>query len=341
MKIELLPENGQFYKVNMHCHTNISDGKQTPEEVKEYFKSLGYSAVCYTDHEVLIGHKELCDDEFVALHGYEVAIKKDLNAHTACFMPVYHLNLIAKSQDNLTMPLFFKDNNSWPGNAKEWAEKHGKYEETIPTVVYDKDWLNWYIAGVSKAGFFVNYNHPCWSLQSSSDYLGLENLHSIEVINSGCVRLNDNTSLHFEQMLRHGMRVAPTGGDDNHGQGACGKGWTMIKAPALTYEALMTAYGNGDCYASEGPEIRRLVIEDGKIVVETSPAAGIYMMSEGRHSGGRTLRGETMTRAEFAYEPEKMGKYFRIEVRDAAGFRAFSNAYYTEDIARKMSAETN
>ena len=65
MCIELIPENGKFYKVNMHCHTNISDGAQTPEEVKKSFKNAGYSAVVFTDHEVLIDQKALCDDEFI------------------------------------------------------------------------------------------------------------------------------------------------------------------------------------------------------------------------------------------------------------------------------------
>ena len=27
MKIHLLPEKGKFYKANLHCHTNVSDGK--------------------------------------------------------------------------------------------------------------------------------------------------------------------------------------------------------------------------------------------------------------------------------------------------------------------------
>ena len=66
MYVELIPEAGKFYKANLHCHTTISDGKQTPEEVKAFFKSHGYSAVCYTDHEVLVGHEDLCDEDFVA-----------------------------------------------------------------------------------------------------------------------------------------------------------------------------------------------------------------------------------------------------------------------------------
>ena len=128
MKKYLLPENGTFYKTNLHCHTNISDGKLSPLEVKERYKSLGYSAVCYTDHEVLIGHTDLCDDSFIALHGYEVAIKKDIQHHTAYFMPVYHFNMIAKDQNNLRMPRCFKNNPSMPGDSRRWFDEHAVYD---------------------------------------------------------------------------------------------------------------------------------------------------------------------------------------------------------------------
>ena len=37
MKKYLLPENGNFYKANLHCHTTVSDGNWTPEEVKKNY----------------------------------------------------------------------------------------------------------------------------------------------------------------------------------------------------------------------------------------------------------------------------------------------------------------
>ena len=45
MRQYLLPEAGQFFKVNLHAHTVCSDGRLTPEEVKARFKETGYSAV--------------------------------------------------------------------------------------------------------------------------------------------------------------------------------------------------------------------------------------------------------------------------------------------------------
>ena len=334
MKIELISESGKFYKTNLHSHTNISDGKQSPEEVKEYFKSLGYSAVCYTDHEVLIPHNELCDDSFIALHGYEVAVKKDIYHGTGIFMPVYHFNLIAESQDTLMMPRFYKTNRSMSGNAREWAEKYGVYDENDLTqeTIYDKEWISDFLCAAQAAGFLITYNHPQWSLQNCNDYLGLRGLHAIEVINGGCILFNDNTSIHFENMLRAGMDVIPIGGDDNHEASGCGLAWTMIKAEELTYDALIAAYKKGDCYASEGPEIHSLYIEDGEIVVKCSPAYSVTLFSEGRGISRKVSADSTITEARLPYRPEIYGRYFRFEIRDASGKKAFSRAYKTDEI---------
>ena len=39
MKKYLLPNNVSWYRANLHCHTTISDGQLTPEEVKEAYKA--------------------------------------------------------------------------------------------------------------------------------------------------------------------------------------------------------------------------------------------------------------------------------------------------------------
>lgn len=337
MYIELIPETGKFYKVNMHCHTTLSDGKQTPEEVKQQYMEHGYSAVAFTDHEILLDHRDLCDENFVALHGYEVAFNAPSNGRSFNFCPVYHLNLIAKDQNNLLMPRFFKDRKPYYGKTREWVDEHAQYSSTIDGYKYSIDWLNDYTKAVTEEGFFVNYNHPQWSLQDCRDFLGLEHLHSVEVITGGSLLHNDNTSIHYAQMLRGGMRVVPTAGDDNHSALGCERCWTMIKAPELTYGALISAYERGDCYASCGPEILSLVLKDGKICVRTSAAFEVVLLSEGRYVTYRRQNDFTLTETEFDYRPDLFGKFFRIEVRDARGNKAFSNAYYTEDIEKQLN----
>ena len=69
MKV-LLPD-GVGYKANLHTHTTESDGKFTPEQVKEYYRAHGYSIVAYTDHLYMRDRSSLNDENFVALNGYE------------------------------------------------------------------------------------------------------------------------------------------------------------------------------------------------------------------------------------------------------------------------------
>lgn len=335
MRMELIPESGQWYKVNMHCHTDISDGRYTPEQIKAHYVAEGYHAVCYTDHEVLVPHTDLCDENFIALHGYEIAIKKEQDKHTGLFMPVYHFNFVAKSQNNLHMPRCYVSNPSMPGHAREWMEKCGQYRDTVDAVAYDPTWISEYLAAVRDAGFLSFYNHPQWSLQNYGDIIGIENLHGIEVINGGCYWLHDCTSIHYEQMLRAGKHLVPVAGDDNHGAHDQGLAWTMLKAPTLTYEALTDALERGDGYATNGPELQSLVLEDDVIRVRCSEATSVTLFTQGRYVKVYYDPDKTYTEVEFAYCPEKFGRYFRVEIRDAKGRTAISSAYDTAAIEEK------
>ena len=53
MKKFLIAEEGNFYKANLHCHTTVSDGSMTPEEVKAHYKAAGYSILALTDHHII------------------------------------------------------------------------------------------------------------------------------------------------------------------------------------------------------------------------------------------------------------------------------------------------
>ena len=80
MKKYLLPETGNFYKANLHCHTTVSDGKMTPQEIKEHYMKNGYSIVAFTDHDVMVTHPELADENFLPLNGYEMEVNEEKDA---------------------------------------------------------------------------------------------------------------------------------------------------------------------------------------------------------------------------------------------------------------------
>ena len=102
MKNTLLTSDKNFFKGNMHCHSIYSDGKLTPEELKNLFKSNGYSFLAITDHENVYNHSYLDDEDFVTITSTELSIKEfpEQSSLSNFKMKVCHLNLYAKKQDN-------------------------------------------------------------------------------------------------------------------------------------------------------------------------------------------------------------------------------------------------
>ena len=92
----LLPPVAQYFKANLHAHTTISDGRLTPQELKDAYKSKGYSILCLTDHNVAADHSDMNEPDFLMLTGLEVNTNQT-GFHTK--MQTYHLNLIAKRPD--------------------------------------------------------------------------------------------------------------------------------------------------------------------------------------------------------------------------------------------------
>ena len=105
MKKYLLPKTGFFYKANMHCHTTLSDGKLTPQEIKEHYKNKGYSVVAFTDHDIFIPHPELKDDNFLPLNGFEVEINQENteNIHAA---KTCHICFVALNENITEQPMW-------------------------------------------------------------------------------------------------------------------------------------------------------------------------------------------------------------------------------------------
>ena len=105
----------------------------------------------------------------------------------------------------------------------------------------------------------------------------------------------------------------------------------MIKAEKLEYGAVIDALDNGNFYASEGPEITELYLEDGNVHIKCSGAAQITYTS-GRRKAGivKAKDGVAVTEATFPVVPEDI--YFRLTVTDMNGMHATTNAYFTDEV---------
>lgn len=315
---ELLPLGGQFFKANLHCHTLLSDGRLSKEQIKTEYQKRGYAVVAFTDHRHYGWHPELMDDQFVPLAAYEADLNEPF--HTPgdfSRVRTYHLN--------------FYDEN--PFQRSEFVA------EQPPQQYGDIAALNAFLSRMQADGFLCCYNHPYWSLQNTSDYQGLRGTFAMEIYNHGCQLdgLYGYAPQAYDEMLRAGNRLFCLATDDNHNcyppsDPRCDSfgGFTMLKLPALTYQNVITSLKNGDFYASIGPLIHQLFIRDNALHVQCSPVDKIYLITGGRNCQMKLApTGQTVTEAVFALGGNE--GYIRVDCQDAGGNHAYSNAYFLDD----------
>ena len=314
MKKYLIPQEGNFYKANLHCHSTVSDGHWTPEEIKERYMAQGYSVVAYTDHNELVPHNELTDENFVALNGIEYGVNNmEFGVTKSKFRKNCDIGMIALKPDNFVT--YHQANKDF-------------------TLRYLPEVINELIDGGIKMGFFVTHNHPTWSREEYGDYIAYNNMNALEIFNYGCScsGFDEHNSKVYDDMLRQGKRLYCIAGDDNHNypqKPDSFGGFTMIKANKLEYEVVTDALLKGNFYASEGPLIYNLWYEDGKVYVENSPAQKVFITKPGKNVG--VVKGDALVNsASFVVEDDD--EYFYITVVDEKGRKAYTNAYFVDEI---------
>lgn len=336
MKKYLISNEGKFYKANLHCHTTISDGKLTPEEVKQAYQQKGYSIVAFTDHDVLVCHDELTDDNFLALNGYEMEfntseLPSDNSRRSG--KKTAHLCFIAIDKDN-KKPCCLHRSKYLVGNSKNFV---GSSMEDPSIIDFEREYspecINTVIRRCREAGYFITYNHPTWSTERYYDYINYKGMHAMEIVNGECqaIGYDEYNPRVYDDFLDIGNKIYCVATDDTHGNKGMFIGWTMIKAPCLEYNQVTKALLDGNFYASEGPEIKELYVEDGFLCIETSPAREIcFQNSKRRCNKELNADGSPVTFAKFPiYDNDG---YVRITVIDDKGKHANTNAYDVKDI---------
>jgi hypothetical protein len=101
----------------------------------------------------------------------------------------------------------------------------------------------------------------------------------------------------------------------------------MVKAAALTSESIMKAIKTGRFYASNGPRIVELNIDDGKISVSTSKAKVINFVADSSSGESFTAqKDQLLTNVEYKLRGDE--RYLRIEVYDPEGRTAWTNPIF-------------
>lgn len=303
--IDTFTAPGRFWRGNLHCHSDRSDGALPPEEVCRRYAAEGYDFLALTDH-------------FVGRYGYPIT--DTLACRSAHFTTLLGAELHSGALENgelwhilaVGLPADFT-----PSASPDFKPVAG--QETGPELA----------ARAAAAGAFVAIAHPHWSGLSLSDARSLTAAHAVEIYNHGCAMGADrgDGAVIADLLLTEGRRLSLIATDDAHfTEPDHFGGWVMVKAPENTPEALLAALKAGHFYASQGPDFRAIRFDGTAIEVDSSAVVSVIV--QGQASAAVARHGVSMTRARIDLDARLAASpWLRVTVIDAAGRRAWSNPF--------------
>lgn len=288
----MISNNGNnYYKVALHQHTTISDGRVSPEELVALYKSRGYDAVAFTDHWKY--HETDNIDGMLILAGCEY----DTGRYDTTNGGVMHIVGIGMSEK--------------------------------PDLVKGESTRQEIIDAINDLGGIAVLAHPCWSLNSVNDGLVLEGFTACEIFNS-CSEAHESMRAYSDHYIdisaNSGRYYGIFATDDAHFYDGSDEtiGFVYVKADELSEAAILKALKNGDYFASQGPEVY-VTREGNTLKIECSPCSVVSVQSNYSFQRGRTLRGENLTCHEYEFKEDE--NWARVQVVDKDGNYAWSNIF--------------
>ena len=293
---------GRFWRGKLHTHSNRSDGALPPEEVCRRYRAEGYDFLALTDHFIGQYGYPIVDTGPFRTEGFTTLLGAELHSGPMANGELWHILAVGLPPD--FAPPAAPDFRVHPG-MESGAE---------------------IAARAVAAGAFVAIAHPQWSGLTLADARGITAAHAVEVYNHGCATGCDRADGFSiaDLLLTEGRALTLIATDDAHfTEPDHFGGWVMVKAMENTPEALLAALKSGAFYSSQGPELRDIRLEKGRVVVESSAVVSVIL--QGKGTAARAVHGHSMTRAELALERFAASPWLRVTVIDAGGKRAWSN----------------
>lgn len=294
MKLNPFAVEGNWYKGNLHTHTQNSDGHYSPQATVDIYAQAGYDFLALSDHNRFTRPDDLDPRGMVLIPAAE------LNGGRGELGQSFHLLCLGIGND--VAPI----------------------ETPSPQEALD------YCRSVAALVFLA---HPYWSSHTLADLTALDDYDGIEVFNTTCERGigRGHSEPHWDDLLARGRLLPAIAVDDAHfGYWDFGGGWIRLRAPQLDYDSIMTALKAGHYHATTGPEINHVAFDGDAVHVDCSPVRTVAMVVPAPGRGwttDRLRRGKDnglITEADLPLAAAN-GGIFRIEVIDEHGRRAWTN----------------
>ena len=290
---------GRFFKGNLHTHSTTSDGQLPADEVCRRYRERGYDFICLSDHFLPAYDFPVTDTRPFRSDGFTTILGAEVHVPSTDLGEKWHL--LANG-----LPLDFE------------PTREG---ETAPEIA----------ARCAAAGAFVSIVHPAWYSLSVDDARSIDAAHAVEVYNHTSQVKTDrgDGTVMLDSLLALGHRLNALACDDAHFEFDDAFGaWVMVKAPERDPDALLAALKAGHYYSSTGVELHGIHVDGDELVVECSPATGVFLLGKGSRAVQVVGRDLTSVRL----PAHKLGKhsFMRVTVVDAQGRRAWSNPFWRD-----------
>ncbi len=191
------------------------------------------------------------------------------------------------------------------------------------------------IRRMRREGAFPVLCHPRWSNLSWADLRGCAGAGAVEIWNFLCEVENATGYAlgDWDLALQSGARLWGTASDDTHfnpWHPLLDGGWTCVRAPVLSRDAVLASLRSGSFYASQGPSLLEAEVGPGEIAVRTSPIVELRAVADGVGSGQVEFSGKPRTswkirHGEWGTPPRT---YVRLELKDKVGRLAWTNPFF-------------
>lgn len=215
---------------DLHIHTNVSDGAESPETVAAMYRKCGRDFIAVTDHNVFntsekVKEKLAFADEFKIISGEEVH-----NDYAGYF----HMVNVGGS---------YSINEIYLNNPQKVEKEVAELENTVavPENLNKHEYLNrvWLYNAIKKSGGYAIYPHPYWNIgyyhtstEMSKAIIKNGLCDAFEIL-GGCTPENLNKQVALYNDLRaEGCDVPIVGSTDSH---------TVLQNEHLKYSTVVFA----------------------------------------------------------------------------------------------------
>ncbi len=315
------------WRGSLHMHTNISDGKLNPADALERYRLKGYNFCAVTDHEIYWDDESFDRPDFLVLAGTEISIQ--MNERRPWEVNYRRKELYPCAPHKHMHFCCIRDEET--ACAGECFTHGQKIPRRLDSGL---DSWNEQIEYMRRHHNLVILNHPDWSNMEPEMMLAIHGCTAFEVFNSGNIVDcgGDVDTGIWDYCLERGKHWNAVAADDTHRfQSDFAASFTMVSADELSRVGLCAALKRGDFYASTGPLIYDLRVEDGKIKLRCSPARRISITA--CENGGKTYNGAGDSLLEYAeHAVDPYAKYIRLSVTDNMGCTAWSQPIYIDEL---------